>query len=48
MSVTAPAVFSTDEDLLRRALKPMQAIAQQIARAEEATGITSHLLAGYK
>lgn len=44
MSVTAPAFFSSDEDLLRRALKPMQTIARQIARAEEATGITGHLL----
>ncbi len=45
ISVTAPAVFSSNEDLLSRALQPMQAVAQQIVRAQEATGVTSHILA---
>ena len=41
ISVVAPSVHSTDQDLKNRALEPMQAIARQIARAQEAIGSTS-------
>lgn len=38
ISVVSPSVHSTDEDLKARALAPMQAIARQIARSQEAIG----------
>lgn len=41
ISVVAPSVHSTDEDLKARALAPMREIAHQIALAQEAIGATS-------
>jgi len=41
ISVVAPSVHSTDDDLKARALAPMQEIAHQIALAQEAIGTTS-------
>ncbi|RAI44867.1 IclR family transcriptional regulator [Rhodoplanes roseus] len=41
ISVVAPAIQSSDEDLKTRALAPMLEAARQIARAQEAIGSTS-------
>ena len=41
ISVVAPAIHSTNEDLKERALVPMLEVARQIARAQEASGSAS-------
>ncbi len=45
VSVVTPAVFSTDEDLLLRVLEPLRTVAHQITCAQEAIGMTSHIVA---
>jgi IclR family pca regulon transcriptional regulator len=41
ISVVAPSTHSSDEDLTSRVLVPMQSVARQIARAQEASGAAS-------
>lgn len=41
LSIVAPSAHSTNEDLLDKALKPMQQVAAQIAHAQEASGAIS-------